>query len=68
MKKFKIPVSWSAAADLIIEAKDLESAISDAKESELPEDWEYIDGSYKVDAHLIDEFPENYGEIKEDIC
>ena len=64
MKKFRIPVSWSVAAVLTVEAQDLETALSYAKESPLPDEYEYVDGSFKVDSYLIDEFPDDYGEMK----
>ena len=69
MKKYRIPVSWSMEAEVIVEAEDLDQAIILAKEVPLPsdEDSSYLDSSFQVQTCLIDEFPEEYGEIKEDV-
>ena len=68
MKKFRIPVSWSMASDILIEAEDLKQAIELAIEAPLPndEDSSYIDCSFEVSIYLINENPHYYGEIKDE--
>ena len=63
-KKFKIPVSWSLMADVIVQADSLEEAITKAEEIELPE-GEYVDGSFEVNTEVIWQNPYCFGEIKE---
>lgn len=62
--KFKIPVSWTMVADMIIEADDLDDAIEKAQEAPLPTDGEYCDSSFEVNTELIFSSPETFGEIK----
>jgi hypothetical protein len=56
MPKFTIPVFWSVAADMEIEAECLEEAIKIAYQSQLPpeEDREYIDDSFTVNAECAE--------------
>jgi hypothetical protein len=63
MKKFRIPVSWTMIADMIVEAETLEAAILIAEEANLPEGT-YCDSSFEVNTELIHGNPECYGKIK----
>lgn len=55
-KEFVIPVSWSVATDLTVEAESLEKAIEKVKKMpDLPKDYEYIDGSFEVDLETAKE-------------
>ena len=52
MKTWKIPVTWEVCGFVAIEAKTLEEAIELAKDDEgvipLPEESDYVDGSWRV--------------------
>lgn len=62
MPKFKIPVSWTMIADMVVEADTLEDAIMDAEDADLPE-GEYCDSSFEVNVDLIHGCPEVYGKM-----
>lgn len=53
--KYKIPVSWMQLATMEVEAESLEEAIEKADQMELPEDGEYLDGSFEVNYGCIEE-------------
>jgi hypothetical protein len=63
MPKFKIPVSWTMIADMVVEAETLDDAIALAEEADLP-NGEYCDSSFEVNTELIYGCPAVYGEIK----
>ena len=52
MKTWKVPVTWEVCGFVEIEAKTLEEAIELAKDDEgvipLPEESDYVDGSWRV--------------------
>lgn len=52
MKTWKVPVTWEVCGFVEIEAKTLEEAIEFAKDDEgvipLPEESDYVDGSWRV--------------------
>jgi len=52
---YKLPVSWEVIATQEVEADSLEEAIMIAEETnlDLPENSEYLDGSYEVNRKLI---------------
>ena len=52
---YKLPVSWEVIATQEVEANSLEEAIMIAEETnlDLPENSEYLDGSYEVNRELI---------------
>jgi len=64
MPKFKIPVSWTMVADMVIEAETLEDAIHEAEDGELPE-GEYCDSSFEINHDLLNNCTDIYGEQKE---
>ena len=52
MKTWNIPVTWEVYAYVVIEANTLEEAIEKARDDEgvipLPEENNYVDGSWRV--------------------
>ena len=52
MKTFKLPVTWEVCGFVNVTAETLEEAIEDFKENSdeygLPNDPEYVDGSFKL--------------------
>ncbi len=49
MKEYKIPVSWTVAVDMTIQADSFEEALQKAEESSLPEGAHYVDDSFEID-------------------
>lgn len=59
MKTFKIPVTWEIYGEVEVEANSAEEALKKAKEIEhqgdgleLPNDGEYVDGSFKINEDI----------------
>ena len=52
-KIYKIPCSWVMSGTVEIEAESLEKALEIAEDSDLPEQGEFVEGSYKVDHEMI---------------
>ena len=59
LKEFKIPVIWQVCGEVIIKAKDIESALETAINIEkfgeglpLPTESEYIDGSFEIEQDM----------------
>ena len=52
---YKLPVSWEVIATQEVEADSLAEAIMIAEETnlDLPENSEYLDGSYEVNRELV---------------
>mgnify|MGYP006092205713 FL=1 len=52
---YKLPVSWEVIATQEVEADSLEEAIMIAEKTnlDLPENSEYLDGSYEVNRELV---------------
>lgn len=52
MKEWKIPVSWESSALIRVEANTLEEAMKIARDDDgiipLPDDWDYVDGSWSL--------------------
>lgn len=63
MPKFKIPVSWTMVADMVVDAPTLEDAIQEAELADLPA-GEYCDSSFEINHELLHSCPEVYGEQK----
>jgi len=61
---FKLPVSWTSIGTMEINASSLEEAIAIAEDelTGLPEDSEYLEGSFEVNVDLIDEVKAAVGE------
>ena len=55
MKTYKIPVSWEVYGCLEIQANSLDEAIEMAEDSALPQNGEYIEGSFSIDHEVIPE-------------
>lgn len=54
MKIYRIPCTWTVAGTMTIEAENLEQAIFEAEENApLPENPEYIEGSFEVNNQAI---------------
>jgi len=51
--KYKIPVTWSVEIEMTIEADSLAEAIEEADNLPLPENAEYIDGSFEINRYII---------------
>jgi hypothetical protein len=68
MKTFKIPVEWSNYGTVEIEAETLEDALKmfheKEDEIELPDDEDYMDGSFKA-SYTDDEMTEYFGTDKD---
>lgn len=61
MPKYTIPVFWSMANDIEVEADSLEEAIKAAKDYDLPQEGaEYIDGSFTVNRECAEALECNY--------
>lgn len=52
---FTIPVSWMLCSEVTIQATSLEEAHAIADGSPLPDDGQYIDGSWEVNIDCMDE-------------
>ena len=52
-KIYKIPCTWQMSGVYYIEAESLEKAFEIAEDSDLPEQGEFVEGSYKVDHEMI---------------
>jgi hypothetical protein len=52
-KTYHIPVSWQMSGVYHIEAESLQQALQIAEDSNLPEDSDFIDGSYEVNEEMI---------------
>ncbi len=55
MKTYIVSVSWSVCADMCIEAKSLADAKKKAEDFPLPDDGEYIDGSFEINNEMTKE-------------
>lgn len=56
MPKFKVAVEWVVTTDVVIEAETLEDAILKVEDMpELPDDGEYLDGSFEVNHEVTRE-------------
>lgn len=60
LKEFKIPVNWQVCGEVIIKAKDMESALETAINIEkfeeglqLPTESQYIDGSFEIEQDML---------------
>ena len=53
MKTYKIPVSWTVMATMEINAETLDDAISQAEDSPLPTETEYLDCTFEIDREII---------------
>lgn len=60
LKEFKIPVNWQLFGHVTVEAEDVESALEKALHREyirgekfgLPDNGEYIDGSFEIEEDM----------------
>ena len=52
--KFIVPVLWTMAGQLVIEADSQKEAVSKAEYAEFPSDAEYQSGSYEVNEEAIE--------------
>jgi len=58
MRKFKLAVAYQMCGIIVVEAEDLEDAIAIAEtdmDIGLPDNGEYIDGSWEVDRDVSEE-------------
>lgn len=56
MPKFKVAVEWVVTTDVVVEAETLEDAILKVEDMpELPDDGEYLDGSFEVNHEVTRE-------------
>lgn len=46
---FQIPCSWSIYGTAFVQARNLDDAIELVNRGELPDDSEYMDGSFEID-------------------
>jgi len=68
MKQWIIPVSWEVCGTVTIEADTLESAMNEARYGDvpLPEDSEYVDGSFDVTIEDAETVRECYNKNQQD--
>ena len=59
MKTYKIPVSWSMYGEIEVQAENIEDAILEAEDAPLPDNGEYMSGSFMVDEDMIRFFNPN---------
>lgn len=52
MREWKIPVTWEMYGTVYVKADTLEEAMDMAYESEIPDDCEYLDGSFEVESDV----------------
>ena len=55
MKTYKVAVEWTMTKTLMIAADDLDEAMELAQDKDLPDDGEYLDESFTVNAELSEE-------------
>lgn len=55
MKTFKVAVEWTMTKTLNIEAEDLDDAIEQAEDMDVPTDGEYLDESFCANHDLSEE-------------
>jgi hypothetical protein len=56
MSKFNVLVSWTVCAEVSVEADTLKEAIQQVEDMPgLPEDGEYLDGSFEVNVEATEE-------------
>jgi hypothetical protein len=60
MNTYEIPVLWEASGYVRVEAESIEQAIQLAKDCDLPEDHEYIDGSFEVNIDCMADTEPDY--------
>jgi len=53
MKTYKIPCHWRVYGFYEIAANNLEEALQKAEDSDLPENGEYIEGSFEIDTEML---------------
>ena len=70
MKKWTIPVSWTMMGTVNVEANTLEEAIEIARDNEeiipIPDDGDYLSGSWEVDCADVDCLRQWYNDGQED--
>ena len=52
MKTYKIPVFWHMIATVEVEAESLDEAMQIVENNPLPDNGEYLGGSFEVDVEL----------------
>jgi len=58
MKTYKVPVVWQMYGYVEVEAENVDEAVLIAEGAPLPDNGEYVEGSFEVDhdaMHLVDE-------------
>lgn len=58
-RKFNIPVTCEANGIVKVKAKSLEQTLILAKQADLPDDWDFVDGTFEVDLASVDYYNEN---------
>ena len=70
MKNWNVPVSWQMCTTIRIQAETLEEAIKIARDDEgvlsLPQNGEYVDGSWEVSCDDADTIRECYNDNQGD--
>ena len=52
-KTYTIPCSWQVTGKYHIEADNLQQALQIAEDSNLPEDCDFLEGSFEIDKDMI---------------
>ena len=53
-KTYRVPCSWEVYGITEVEAESWDEAISTAEESSLPDESDYVDGSFRIDEELVE--------------
>ena len=67
MKTYKIPCTWQMYGFCHVEAENMKEALQKAEDANLPNDSDYIEGSFEIDSNMIPFYNELTKEEKEDI-
>ena len=70
MKSWKVPVTWEACGTVWVEADTLEDAINIARDDDgvipLPDDSDYVDGSWRVTDENVEAVRSLYNNNQQD--
>lgn len=58
-KLYQIPCTWTVCTTMLVEAESLKEALSYSEDLPLPENPEYIDGSFEINHQMIPHLNEN---------
>ena len=56
MNTYKVPCTWVMSGTLEIEADTVREAVLKAEQASLPTESEYMEGSFRIDLELMNEW------------